>query len=150
MSEPVTIKVEGTIDPYTVEGVIALILKYTGELSDAQNSLRDALRDEAAKHKVRIAAEAEAWRKVQGRNREERDAYVNEMCKEEIYAHEMSQADSKAWLKQVDGMRQSLSALQSVSKSVEAEAAFHRVGQDSFADRVQREAHPPVQNQRSY
>lgn len=148
--KPVTIKVEGTIDPYTVEGVVALILKYIQELSDTQNELHQALKDEASKHKVRIAAEASAWKKVQGRNREERDAYVNEMCMEEIYDHESSQAESKSLLKKVDGMRQSLSALQSVSKSVEAEAAFHRVGQDSFVDRVQREAHPAPVNQRSY
>lgn len=108
--------------------IVAMMFTHITEQDAINRELEASLHNEADLHRKRIQAEADAWRTVRGRNREEREAYVKEMCAEQIFQHEVAQATSKSLLKAADAKRQALSALQSAAKTVEAEATFSRVG----------------------
>lgn len=106
--------------------VISRIFLHITKLETAMSELSRALRKEPDIHQKLIRAEAQAWRTVEGRSREEREAYVDDQCAEQIRDYEIAQAHSKLMLKEVESLRQALSALQSAAKSVEAEAMHYR------------------------
>jgi hypothetical protein len=106
--------------------MVNLMLKAGEAIETAQNELAEALPREADLHEVYIRAKAEAWRAVEGRSREEREAYVDDSARSARHDYERAVARSKAAMENVRNKRQKLSALQSAANSIKEEAALAR------------------------
>lgn len=99
-------------------------------MDESQAALEKALHAEVRAGAELTRAKAGAYRKVVGRNREEREAYVDEMVVEQATTYEEAKADSRAFMEKVRNKRQSLSAYQSAMNSIREEATHSRVGPD--------------------
>jgi hypothetical protein len=110
----------------TPAGMVSLMLRAGESIEDAQRELQTALPAEADLHEVYIRMKAEAWRTVEGRSREEREAYVDDMAREARHKFERAVARSKVAMENVRNKRQKLSALQSAANSIKEEAALAR------------------------
>lgn len=120
---------------YSPQQVVAGIFDAIEAMDNAQNELEEQLNLEVDSLELRIKAEAAAWRKVEGSNREQREAFVKETCVAEIIAHERAKAKAKALMEKVRGKRQALSSYQTASKSVDEESQHSRMGPDMPLER---------------
>ena len=108
--------------------LVNLMLQLSKDIDDAQDILEKAVHVEADAQDALINARAEAWKKVEGRSREERDAYVDQMTRVQKVNYTRAVGLSKASLEKVRNKRQELSALQTAGNSIREEAALARTG----------------------
>lgn len=117
----------------TGEQMVEMILDFSAGLDKVQAVLEDALAREATCRSAFIQARAKAWHSVEGRNREEREAYVDEATVHERFELDCAVGDAKGGMEAVRNKRQQLSSLQTASNSLREEMAFARVGPDVTA-----------------
>lgn len=116
---------EGQVTP---ERVVTMMMDFIQDMDEAEKNALAKAKAEAEQHYVFITAYANAWREVQGPNREYREAIVDDVTKEERMKYEVAKDESKVAFQHIQNVRQKLSALQSASRTVAEEAAFSRTG----------------------
>lgn len=110
--------------------LVKMMLDQFERIDNAQKRLEVALKMEAGFNNILIKARANAWREVQGPNREYREALVDEASAEQLVQYQDAQNEARVSLEAVRNERQKLSALQSAANSIREEAALARVGPD--------------------
>ena len=116
------------VSPTTPDGIVSMMLDFIRDMDEAEVKARDAYKMERDYQRDYTEAYAAAWRKVEGPNREYREAIVDDEVRGIRYELDRAKAESKLAHQRQLNVRQALSALQSAARTVGEEAAFSRTG----------------------
>lgn len=105
-----------------------VVLTLVQELDQTQNDYEEAMRIESDTQEVVTVATAIAWAETEGKNREEREAYVEAEVADLQRFLDYATGRAKATAKRVDGKRQALSSMQTVARMIEEESQHSRMG----------------------
>lgn len=114
----------------TPDNLVTMMLDFIVGLSDAEREHEMSVQSEPRLHEAYIKAKADAWKKVEGRSREEREAYVDADCVDQRIAYERAVGKSKFFLEKIKNTRAQISALQSASNQVKELSQHARMGPD--------------------
>ena len=105
-----------------------MMMDYIQEMDRAEQNARQAYEMERGAEFAYTTALAAAWKDAVGSNREQRTAWVDDQVKDLKFEYEKHKSEAKLAYHRQLNVRQALSALQSMSRTVGEEAAFSRTG----------------------